>query len=942
MNVKRLLIFTLMALSAMSAGAYDFSYTYQGKTLFYTITNSYYYQVSLVNPANGDYYSYVTGDVAIPDSVEYNGIKYAVASIGFEAFANCIDLTSVTIPNSVTSIGGSAFYGCSGLTSVTIGNSVTIIDGHAFYGCSSLTSVTIPNSVTSIGGEAFYNCSGLTSVTIPNSVTSIGGSAFYGCSGLTSVTIPNSVTSIDGYAFYGCSSLTSIVVAEGNTHYDSRDNCNAIIQTDLNLLVQGCNTTVIPSTVTRIGNNAFSCCSGLTSVTIPNSVTTIGNYAFSGCSGLTSVTIPESVTSIGQAAFSGCSGLTSVTIPNSVTSIGDYTFHACRGLTSVNIPDSVTSIGFRAFCSCSGLTSVTIPNSVTNIGNSAFEDCNGLTSVTIPNSVTNIGSEAFYNCSGLTMVIIPSSVISIGYRTFYNCSMLTSVYCKPTTPPTLDSYNFNYSTQFYVHCGSVSAYQSATNWSDYSSRMHGMPFDLDFNYSFLPSDDSVGTVNVGALDCDSNITITAIANTGYLFIGWSDGGTGNPRTLHLTGDTTVTAIFDYITYIVTGQSNNTARGIVTGSDTVYYGDTVTLTATPNYGYHFQRWQDNNTENPRTVVVTQNRTYTAYFLPNSYTVTVHSADSSQGTVNGSGNSNYMSSRTIRAFPATGYHFSHWSDGDSNATRSITVTQDTVLTAFFEINSYTLTVLPNVGTLGTVTGGGSYTHGSMATVTATPTQGNRFDRWDDDNLLASRTITMTSDLQLVAVFVPVDTMFVHDTTILHDTTYVDVPYAVHDTTYINNYIHDTTIVDNWIHDTTYLWQYDTTYIDNYIHDTTIVDNWIYDTTIVVDTLWLNQYDTVWLTLYDTVWLHDTVIIHDTIYITQEGVGDVAESSIKLYQKNGQIVVEGAAGKAVYMYDINGRLLMRRTENEERRTFDVPVSGAYLIKVGELPARKIVVIR
>ena len=141
---------------------------------------------------------------------------------------------------------------------------------------------------------------------------------------------------------------------------------------------------------------------------------------------------------------------------------------------------------------------------------------------------------------------------------------------------------------------------------------------------------------------------------------------------------------------------------------------------------------------------------------------------------------------------------------------------------------------------------------------------------------------------------------------------------------------------------MWQYDTTYINNYIHDTTIVDNWIYDTTIVVDTLWLTQYDTVWLTLYDTVWLHDTIIVHDTIYVTQEGIGDVAESSIKLYQSNGQIVVEGAAGKAVYMYDINGRLLMRRTENEERRTFDVPVSGAYLIKVGELPARKIVVIR
>ena len=135
-------------------------------------------------------------------------------------------------------------------------------------------------NVTSIGSLAFEYCSGLTSVTIPNSVTSIGTAAFSHCSGLTSVTIPNSVTSIGSYAFRDCSGLTSIVVDEGNTHYDSRDNCNAIIQTNLNLLVQGCNTTVIPTSVNSIGDGAFSGCSGLTSVTIPESVTSIGFYAF--------------------------------------------------------------------------------------------------------------------------------------------------------------------------------------------------------------------------------------------------------------------------------------------------------------------------------------------------------------------------------------------------------------------------------------------------------------------------------------------------------------------------------------------------------------------------------------------------------------------------------------------------------------------------------------
>ena len=257
--------------------------------------------------------------------------------------------------------------------------SVTSIGNRAFHGCSGLTSVTIPNSVTSIGEYAFYYCSGLTSVTIPNSVTSIGYNAFADCSGLTSVTIPNSVTSIGSSAFSSCSGLTSVTVDKNNGTYDSRDNCNAIIETSTNKLIVGCNNTIIPNSVTAISEYAFFRCSGLTSVTIPNSVTSIGDGAFCDCTGLTFVSIPNSVTLIGYNTFYYCSGLTSVTIPNSITSIGDRAFEGCSGLTSVTIPNSVTSIGNYAFYNCSGLTSVTIPNSVTFIGKYAFEDCSGLT-----------------------------------------------------------------------------------------------------------------------------------------------------------------------------------------------------------------------------------------------------------------------------------------------------------------------------------------------------------------------------------------------------------------------------------------------------------------------------------------------------------------------------------------------------------------------------------
>ena len=189
---------------------------------------------------------------------------------------------------------------------------VTSIGDGAFNERTKLTSIEIPSSVTSIGEKAFMGCSGLTGIKIPAGVTSIGSSAFYGCSGLTSIAIPAGVTSIGYGAFYGCSGLTSINVEAGNVSYDSRDNCNAIIEKATNTLIQGCKNTKIPSSVTEIGG-----------------------YAFDGCSGLTRIEIPPSVTSIGEAAFSDCSGLTRIEIPSSVTSIGNYAFRDCIGLKDV-------------------------------------------------------------------------------------------------------------------------------------------------------------------------------------------------------------------------------------------------------------------------------------------------------------------------------------------------------------------------------------------------------------------------------------------------------------------------------------------------------------------------------------------------------------------------------------------------------------------------------
>ena len=243
--------------------------------------------------------------VSIPGSVKI---------IGNHTFSDCDNLTSVSIPNSVMSIGDSAFYSCDNLISITIPDSVTSIGAGMFYNCTSLNLVNIPNSVTSIGDGAFVGCSSLTSITIPNSVESIGDGAFFGCSGLTSIVIPKSVTAIGGSAFMGCQGLNSITVDSGNPTYDSRNNCNAIVETSTNTIVAGCKNTVIPNSISCIGAFAFALAGpNMTTIAIPSSVAGIGYCAFFGCVNL-SVSIPSSVKFIDDGAFDSCNKLDNKTV----------------------------------------------------------------------------------------------------------------------------------------------------------------------------------------------------------------------------------------------------------------------------------------------------------------------------------------------------------------------------------------------------------------------------------------------------------------------------------------------------------------------------------------------------------------------------------------------------------------------------------------------------
>lgn len=256
---------------------------YYDGLFYYKITSRTLNEVSVIK---SDTYQ---SSLVIPSAINIYGVIYSCTSIEPSAFYKFHGLTSITFPNSVTTIGDNAFYGCSGLTSITIPNSVKSIGSFAFDDCHRLTSITIPNKVSIIERGTFSGCKELASITIPYSVKIIEHSAFYYCTGLTSITIPNSVTYIGEGAFWNCTGLTSLIVEDGNNEYDSRGNCNAIIETANNTLIFGCKNTIIPNSVTNIRSRAFAGCSGLTSITIPEGVTKIGSDAFIGCSNLTSV-----------------------------------------------------------------------------------------------------------------------------------------------------------------------------------------------------------------------------------------------------------------------------------------------------------------------------------------------------------------------------------------------------------------------------------------------------------------------------------------------------------------------------------------------------------------------------------------------------------------------------------------------------------------------------
>ena len=355
------------------------------------------------------------GILSIPASIIVNDTIYEVNTLTSSlGLTDSVEIHSIVIPASITHVNYGLSCDFPQLTSITVEDGNPVYDSREncnaiietktntlICGCKN---TIIPHTIDTIGYGAFYGCKGLTEIAIPLNVSVIGTEAF-AYSGLKQITISSSVHKIHPYIVINCDSLSSITVEEGNPVYDSRDNCNAIIETKTNTLICGCKNTIIPHTIDTIGYGAFRGCKGLTEIAIPLNVSVIGKKAFS-YSGLKRVLIPYGVKTIKEDAFTSCNQLKTVFLSNTVTNLCESAFSSCSDLEFVYLPNSLTNIESKTFAYCKRLKSIYVPNNVKEIGNNAFFECDSLEFVMLPYNVGGISKNLFSDIAPLTTFVL--------------------------------------------------------------------------------------------------------------------------------------------------------------------------------------------------------------------------------------------------------------------------------------------------------------------------------------------------------------------------------------------------------------------------------------------------------------------------------------------------------------------------------------------------------
>ncbi|MBQ8702974.1 MAG: leucine-rich repeat domain-containing protein [Bacteroidales bacterium] len=629
-----------------------------------------------------------------------------------------------------------------------------------------------------------------------------------------------------------------------------------------------------------------------------------------------------------------------------VDSIRYEAFYYCDSLSSVSVPATVTGMGRGAFSHCTRLASVSLPAGLTRLDSSVFGDCSGLTAIALPNGLVSIGDSAFHYCSGLLSITIPVGVTSIGDAAFFGCDNLSEVHFLSVNPPSLDygSFSMYDTTNIYVPCGRMGVYQTA--WTGhYFGRFAFYEDVAGVSIAVASSNDVYGTAQVvmqngsSVLCTDSSAIILAMPNYGYHFTQWSNGSTANPDTLYLSGDSTVSASFAKNSYTLTVQSNDSTIGEVTGSGVYEYLDVAHITATCRLPhYHFVRWSDGNTAATRQLVVTDDTWLTAIFAIDTHSVTLLANNSDYGTVTGVAAAAYGSEVVITATAAEGYHFGEWSTGSRRNPDTLTVVGDTTVTATFAID-----VDP-----------------SLCVVTVQ--NGRNMLVWNKEIPTAHynlyRESTVAGEYEQIAT-VPYDSLsqWVDSASRPMTRSY---RYRISGT---DSYGHESRLSE--IHKTMHLtinqglgstWNLVWTEYEGAAYTTYI----IYRGTSASDIHQIDVMPSGYTSYTDEeaptgeVYYQVGVMMANPCAATKAatislsniatngsvGISPVTDGGVTVYAQNGNIVVvedEGRKSK-VSVYDMVGRCVASGRQSE----YQVPTAGVYMVKIGDCPARKVVVAR
>ncbi len=497
-----------------------------------------------------------TAHITIPDSISHNGKSYAVTAVGKSAFAYCSNLQEITLPATITEI-----------------------DSFAFHLCPTLARITIPEGVQTIRAFAFYQCSSLTEIILPNTLKTIEQDAFSACESLKEITIPKSVSTICEPFLSLCPSLLTIKVEEGNTTFFSERNC--LINKSQKRLIAGCATSVIPDNqaVTSIGNFAFAGATNLKEILIPEGITHIGKYAFALCQSLTPPVFPTSLTHLGASAFTGCNSLTKIQLPSALTTLEAAAFALCGGLIEITIPASLTTIGYGVLAHCPKLHTLTVDpaNAIYHCQSNALIctatrellAASATTSIPDDGSVTIIAQDAFAGNSNLYTIDLPNAITTIGNYAFSGCDQLTDVRIGQGIQTLSD--------RAFADCIALKS--------------------ITFSGT-TPPNATPSTFEGVAPEAVLHVPCAAIENYTQQAV-WSQFST-------IVGD---------LQYTFAIQTADVAQGEVRiVQEPLCNNDYQMLfVAMPKEGYVFQQWSDGNTDNPRTLILSQDTMLTASFV-----------------------------------------------------------------------------------------------------------------------------------------------------------------------------------------------------------------------------------------------------------------------------------------------------------------------------------------